>query len=270
MKKRSLSIYNYICYFTIVISVYIILPLHPLSASESIHDIQFMTENYPPNNYSENGENKGIFVDILIKISHRMKTPVGQEKIKLLPWARAYRSILKNKKQCLFGMAKSKEREPLFKWAGPVLKNNSVLISKSNRNLTINSIADLQNFKIGVVKEDITEKILLSLGVDKKNLFYSYGDDAAKEILAELNRDMIDLWADGEIHARWIIKTNSFDSSDYRIVYSLMENEGAYAFSKDISDEFVSIFQNKLDEVLSDGTAQSIVNKYVSNELNSQ
>jgi hypothetical protein len=39
--------------------------------SESILDIQFMTENYPPYNYSEKGELKGIYVNILLEIAKK-------------------------------------------------------------------------------------------------------------------------------------------------------------------------------------------------------
>ena len=89
----------------------------PAAASESIQEIQFMTENSPPFNYIEDKKIKGIFVEVLMAVSRQMGSPLGWDRILVLPWARGYQSLSAGGKKCLFGTPRTKEREALFKWA---------------------------------------------------------------------------------------------------------------------------------------------------------
>ncbi len=108
IKFKSIQLYHFIALGIIFCSSSVL-------AGQNFYGIDFMTENYPPYNYIEDETKKGLFIDVLIEISIRMGTPITKDDIQLLPWARGYRSILNNEKKCLFGMAKSQERAPLFK-----------------------------------------------------------------------------------------------------------------------------------------------------------
>ncbi len=249
--------------------IIIFLPLNLSMASESITDIQFMTENYPPLNYSDEGEIKGIFVDILMEITKKMDVSFTRDKILLLPWARAYNSILKNKKKCLFGMARSADRENLFKWAGPVMDLKIILISKNSQAVQVNILDDIRNLKTGVVKDDIAEKTLLASGIGAKSLIYAFGDQAAKDHLLHLDRGMIDLWAHDEIGARWMIKRQSLDPRNFKTVYTLQDTKAYFAFSRDISDSFILAFQGELDTMKKKTVYQKIFHTYLSEELSS-
>ncbi|MCK5164794.1 MAG: ABC transporter substrate-binding protein [Desulfobacula sp.] len=253
--------------FFLLISLCLLFNPSIICAADSINNIKFMTENYPPYNYCENGRLKGIYVDVLMEISKRTDSTLKRDDIDLMPWARGYRSILKNKKKCLFGMARNKDRENLFKWAGPVSHGRTVLIAKAGFKLKINCLDDIHNLKIGVVKDDVNEKFLLNAGIKKANLVYSYGNKAVKEILIELDRGIIDLWAYGETTARWLIKKFSFNPKNYKSVYLLNNNKGYFAFSKDVSDSFINRFQNELDKIMADGTYRKIASIYLSEEL---
>ncbi len=236
-------------------------------ASESFEDIRFMTEYYPPFSYSDKGEIKGIFPDILMEIGKNMNSPFSRDRISLLPWARGYNFILKNKKSCLFGMVKSEEREPLFKWAGPVMDFKNNLIAKTSRNIHLNTLEDIGNLKIGVVKDDITEKVLLASGIAAGNLVYAFGEEAAKELCLQLNKGLIDLWACDEITARWLLKKNALDPHHFTSVYILQHTDGYFAFSKDVSNDFIKAFQAELDNIKKKPVYQQILHTYLSEEL---
>jgi len=240
----------------------------PATASESIQEIQFMAEDYPPFNYIEDKKIKGIFVEVLMAVSRQMESPLGWDRITVLPGDRGYRSLSAGGKKCLFGIARTKEMESLFRWAGPVTRNRIVLIAKTGSDIHINSIDRIRSVKTGLIKDDISEKILLESDLPPEGFFYAFGDDAAFELLQSLDRGMIDLWAYGDLSARWLIKKKSLNPRDFKTVYVLKETERYFAFSKDVSNGFVSAFKRALDRIQKKGVVKKIFKTYLSEEIN--
>ena len=240
----------------------------PATASESIQEIQFMTESSPPLTYIEDDKIKGIFVEVLMAVSKQMESALGWDQISVLPTARGYQSLSAGGKKCLFGMARTKERESLFKWAGPVTHTRVILIAKTGSDIRINSIGRLRSLKTGVIKEDMSEKILLASDLPPESLYYAFGDDAAVDLLQSLNSGMIDLWAQGDLSVRWLIKKKSLNPRDFKTVYIFEGAEDYFAFSKDVSNGFVSAFQHALDRIKKRGVVKQILQRYLSKEIN--
>lgn len=239
----------------------------PATASESIQEIQFMTENSPPLNYIEDKKIKGIFVEVLMAVSRQMESPLGWDRILVLPWARGYQSLSAGGKKCLFGTARTQERESLFKWAGPVARNRMILIAKAGNEIHINSMDRIRSLKTGVIKEDIAEKILLDSDLPTESLFRAFGDNAAIDLLQDLNTGMIDVWAYGDLSARWLIKKKALNHRDFKTVYVLREEQMYFAFSQDVSNGFVSAFQRALDRVQKRGDVKRILKTYLSEDI---
>lgn len=253
----------------IPVFIFIILSTCPpqAAASESIQEIQFMTEDSPPLNYIEDDKIKGIFVEVLMAVSKQMESRLDWDQISVLPRDKAYPSLLGGGKKCLIGTARTKEREALFKWAGPVTRNRIILIAKAGSDIHINAIGRIRSLKTGVIKEDRPEKILLESDLPTESLFRTFGEDAALELLQSLDNGMIDLWADGDLSARWMIKKNSLNPRDFKIVYILEETEDYFAFSKDVSNGFVNAFQHALDRIKKKGVVKQILQRYLSKEI---
>ncbi len=239
----------------------------PAHASESIQEIQFMTEDSLPLNYIEDEKIKGIFVEVLMEISKQMESRLDWDQITMLPRSKGYQSLSAGGKKCLFGMARTKEREPLFRWAGPVTQNRVVIMAKAGTDIRIHSIGRIRGLKTGVIKDGISEKRLLELDLPTESLFRSFGDDAAFELLQDLDKGMIDLWAEEDLTARWLIKKKSLNPRDFKILYSLEETTDYFAFSKDVSNGFVSAFQRALDRIKKKGVVKQILQRYLSKEI---
>ncbi len=241
----------------------------PLFAADvtGIDDIEFITENYPPNNFEENGALKGIWVDVLVAVLERMGAAQGREDIKLMPWARGYRAVQNMPNTCLFVTTRTIERESLFKWAGPVNQANNVLISLKEKKLSIEGIDDLAGFRIGVVKDDVAELLLLNNGIPKDQLVYSFGEHPVREILMKLNNKAIDLWGVDQISARWLLETYGLDSGDYKAVFKVASTRGYFAFSKATPDHIVKAFRIHLDTVMKSDLFQTIQDRYLANVI---
>ena len=97
----------------------------------SAKDLTYITEQYPPYNYQEDGRLQGISVDLLEKVWERLSVNLNRSAIQLLPWTEGYQRTLKENNTVLFTTFRIPEREQLFKWVGPIASGRDVLLAKS-------------------------------------------------------------------------------------------------------------------------------------------
>jgi len=145
-------------------------PIVILGSETTIDNFQLMTENYPPFNYESNGMLKGISIDLIEKMLKKMGSGKTRKDIRLMPWARAYQYTQLNEKTCLFSMVRTKQREPLFKWVGPIAPMRIVLIAKKSKEIKIRSIDDLSEYRVGAVRHDIGQQLLIKNGFEEERL----------------------------------------------------------------------------------------------------
>lgn len=222
--------------------------------------ITFYTEHFPPFNYEEGEELKGLAVDVIEEIFIDIGSEMRREDIILLPWSRAYNIVLKTPNTCLFTTVRSKQRESLFKWVGPIKSIPIVLIAKKNRNIQINTIDDLNKYKIVVVRNDIGHNLLIDRNISEESLFIT---TFPNKIPLLLHNERVDIWAYGEESAFNIINKNDFYTEDYEVIFILSRGLlNYYAFNIDTSDEVIRIYQNSLDKLKDSGIYQSIIDSY--------
>lgn len=217
-------------------------------ANKAVADppLTYLTEAYPPYNFSDNNILRGIAVDLLVLASQQTEQPVLRNQIRLLPWARSYRTVLKMPNYVLFSTTRTAAREKLFKWAGPIVATRVVLLARKDRAIRINSPSDLQHYRIGSINDDIGEQAVLALGVQEAQLHHSSNADASAR---QLEAGRIDLWAYEENVANWFLRNAGFDPSQFESIYVLQEGELWYAFNPQVSDQKIQQLQKALDQV---------------------
>jgi polar amino acid transport system substrate-binding protein len=208
--------------------------------------LTYVTEAYPPYNFSDHNILRGIAVDLLIVASQQTATPVLRSQIRLMPWARSYRDALKTPNYVLFSTTRTPEREKLFKWAGPITTNRVVLLAKKSRGMQINSLADLQHLRIGSIRDDVGEQLVRELGVQDSQLNLAANGDA---LAHQLQAGRIDLWAYDQNAAQWFIRNAGLEPDDFESVYTLQEGQLWYAFNPAVSDAQVAELQKALDAI---------------------
>ncbi len=233
--------------------------------SQEIDDIKFYTEDYPPFNYMESEELKGLSVDLLMLMLEKLDSKIKREDITVYPWARSYRYVQQKPNTSLFSMQRSTQREDLFKWVGPIIRNTTVLMAKKERNIVINSIEDLKKYKIGVVRDDVGQFILKEVGIYGENI---YDITFPWQVVKVLNSGRIDLWVFGEMASYWIIEKNGLNPYDFEKVFEFDTGEALYyAFHIDTPDTIINDFQSALDELKEDGNLKIIIDKYMNNTI---
>lgn len=223
----------------------------------TINAFTIYTENYPPFNYKDkNNKLTGITTDIVKEI---LKSMQNNDTIKLLPWARAYKSIQSKPNIILFSMTRTKKRENLFKWVGPIANNSWVFYAKANSTITINSLQEAKNskYKIGTYFDGANELFLK--GENFTNLD-SVPDDLLN--VKKLIKNRINLWAAGETQGLYKAKQLNIDPSELKKIFKIKDTQLYIAFSKTTPEHTIKLWQKKLDIMKTDGTYQKILQKY--------
>jgi len=247
-------------FFFIIIALFGSLILSPFVAAQSVDELILMTEPGPPYNFLADGKIQGISVDTLALMLQKAGSKLTRNDIKIMPWARAYHDTLYTPNTCLFSTTRTEERESLFKWVGPFGNFKIVLIAKKSRGIKINTVKELNDYKIGVINEDVTAQMLVSMGVNKEAL-NKVASNLYNLKMLEIGR--IDLWGYGENVAKWEMKTFGFNPDDYETVFVLLTKELYYAFHKSTSDELIQKLQTILDQLKKDGEHQKILDRYL-------
>ncbi|HXE86098.1 MAG TPA: hypothetical protein VN524_04755, partial [Hyphomicrobiaceae bacterium] len=85
--------------------------------------------------------------------------------ITVVPWARGYRSALEEPNVGLFVAMRTPEREPLFKWVGPVTTVRTSFYSRHGADLKVTSLEEARKVAvIAVPREWFSHQVLRALG----------------------------------------------------------------------------------------------------------
>lgn len=245
---------------TKLIAIIVTAFISTLTCAESAwENLDFITEEYPPYNYTESGIARGITVDILLESAALVALPLERRNIRSMPWARGYQMAQKGPGVMLFSMTRTNDREHLFKWVGPIVPSRIVLLAHRDQQFKLTAPGDLSAYKIGVIRDDIGHQLLNQLGIENKDLQIS---SSAVGLANMLERGRIDFWAYDEITAIWFIKKLGLDSTRFGAAYTLKDGEMYYAFSLDTDDTQISALQQGLDKLKQQQRYLDIVNAY--------
>jgi polar amino acid transport system substrate-binding protein len=202
-----------------------------------------MTENYPPFNYQDKD---GNIIGITTEIVKEIQKNTGDDyPIKIMPWARAYKSIINKPNKVLFSMTRTPQREYLFKWVGPIANNTFVFYARSNSKIKINSLDEAKDdkYKIGTYLDGANEQYLKSQ--DFYNI-YSVPDDLLN--LKKLIKGRIDLWAAGETQGLYKAKQLKINPDEIKKIYKIKETQLYIAFSRTTPNSLITLWQNELEK----------------------
>jgi polar amino acid transport system substrate-binding protein len=126
------------------------------------HAIELVTEDDPPHNMlNKDGKLVGAATEKLEEAFRRAGVP---EHATLMPWARAYQSALSTPDVCVFSAARTAEREPLFRWVGPVATLDWVLYARAGYPHKPAKLEDVRKETLGGYLQDVISVWLANNG----------------------------------------------------------------------------------------------------------
>lgn len=230
--------------------------------ASSNQKIKIFTEHYPPYNMKVAGELQGLSVDILSQTLKQMNSTQTKSDVKLTTWSRAYSIVQKLPNSMVFSTTRTEQRENLFKWVGPVSQTHIGIIALKNKNIVLNKVSDINNYKVGAVLKDVGEQLLLSNGIAKKNIQYVNGVDAINLSFTKMEKGRIDMFVYDTSVALQNAKNEGFDTSKYEVIHLFETADLYFAFNKDTDDKVINKWQKALDEVKQKDIYKEIINKY--------
>lgn len=216
---------------------------------------------WPPFNMRTSGEASGASDDpvlgISVEIVHELMKRSGLPyKIKIDLWEKTYQKALTQKGNAVFSMTRTKGREKKFKWVGPLVANDWVLLGKKGRNYRIEQLDEAKSYKIGALENDAISIYLAKKGF--RNIEYSkIGVINAQK----LKEGKIDLWAEGNVTALYWSK--AIGMKDYKTVFTVKRNTFLYlGFHKSTDDKIVAQLNLILRKMRREGFFKKIYSKY--------
>lgn len=220
------------------------LQVKAVQTPNSIGDITFYTENYPPANFMVENELKGVTVDTLKAIWKHLAVP--EQEIILIPWARGYRFALDHNNSALFTMSKTPGREKLFKWVGPIFHSTHVLMAKKSKQLKFDNLGQIFNHQVATVQGDISEISLYQIGFPSLNMAKVSRLNQAFQMM-ELDRvDMMVITPHG---FSYLAQQLDFDVNEYEQVWEINKVGNYIAFNINTPDDIIETYQKTLEAI---------------------
>ena len=225
--------------------------------------IKIVTEHFPPYQFVEDGK---IVGGLSVEIVNELLDETGIEaEFFAYPWARAYRTALHGENILIFSITRNEEREPLFKWVGPITGSKDYFWSLKDRNdVDLNSLEDAKQYAIGVPRDDNQYQFLKHNGFN--NLLITPSFESA---LKMLYANRIDLVMGAEIPIAYMLKNPDLNYLKLEKKYEIGQKWGdlSIAFGMNTSDELVHKFRLALERIRNDGTREKIIRKWISEDF---
>ena len=229
--------------YSLMMSLLLLFPSGECVAGEKL---KLVTEAWPPVSYEQNGIPQGFGVELVNLIQTRLGQ---QEKIEVLPWARAYSIASTSPNVLLFAASIGDERERLFDFIGPIATSKIALYARADDPITINHLDEVETAGlVGVYRESAGAQLLALSGVNNL-LIASFPQQSAKQLLFSRVR----FWCQADLAVKHLLEEIGAKETDVQQVYVVSEIKLYLAFSKGTAADLVLSWQAELEKMKDSG-----------------
>jgi signal transduction histidine kinase len=115
-------------------------------------------KNYPPMTYLENGQPKGVVVDILRALEQRIGMPID---LRLMDWSKAQELIAQGQAIGLCQMSITEARKKSYDFSDPVITLHFSIFTRNNKK-SLSDISELRGLLVGVTPGGLPHSLLES------------------------------------------------------------------------------------------------------------
>ncbi|PKR56815.1 substrate-binding periplasmic protein [Thalassospira lohafexi] len=218
-------------------------------------DVTLLTEEYPPFNFLENGQLRGVGAEVV----QAMAGQIGYGRhIEVLPWKRVILRLEEDANIGVFSMTRTPQREDMYSWVGPIVRTNAGIYQLVDQPNPVRSIDDLRSAKgIGVQAGGADEVALRSYGFD--NLEPIHNPRGGVLMLAS---GRIALLVSSDIELFRQIGDTSVTRDQLQMVYGFASADLYLAFSKQTPPSVVKVWQKAYDRIVESGQFDRILAQY--------
>jgi len=216
--------------------------------------LRFVASPLPPLEINQNGKPDGAVLLVLRELSEKMGNPYAVE---FLPFPRALAESQSARNIGFVGAARIPEREPLYKWVGPLLYDSIVLVTKKGGKAAPATLEAAKTWRIGALRGGQTAVALRNAGLT------NIEEQKDWEIGARmLEAGRVDAWAVSRLGGPYIYHSLGFDPKTLDIGAEVCRNDLYLAISKDVPDETIGAWQKAVNELKEGGRIAEITKQF--------
>ncbi|MBW2610145.1 MAG: transporter substrate-binding domain-containing protein [Deltaproteobacteria bacterium] len=237
-------------------------------------DIQVVTEEWKPYNFTENGKVTGISTEV-VKIT--LEKAGLTYKIDVLPWARALKKARNEANVLIYTIVRNKAREKQFKWIGPLFSTSSndgdstmsLYRLKDRKDIVCKDLKAAAKYKVGVVRGNDLSSFTKAGFKEGKQLF-----PVAEEVtnIRKLFKGRIDLISGSANYLQGHfdkIKDPGISFDNIEPVCPINASSASnsetivcMAFGKSTPDDMVEKVRAAFEAISAEGKIQPVLDKY--------
>lgn len=219
--------------------------------------IRIVTQDWAPYNYVEDNELRGFSVEIVREIMQKLQI---QNEIEIYPRKRSQIVRENGQNIVFFTIFRSPSRENKYKWIGPISDDSIYFYKRKGDPRNFNTIEDVRNKKISAPMGGFVYRSLVEQGFKSIEKAPSWSGQI-KMVLSGRADLLVCLTPIGLAH--YMNKENIKFDQLVKTPVKLIEFPLYISGSKEIDDEIIMEWQQKLDEMKSSGRYTQIYNKYL-------
>jgi polar amino acid transport system substrate-binding protein len=222
-------------------------------------DLTIISEDNPPFNFIKDGVVTGSSTEVVREIMRRLNL---SDDIQVLTWARGYQLALTQPNVVLFSTARTKERENLFHWIGPIYKVGFGFYARRGSGPYLTCLDDAK--KVGAIatyKDDVREQLLKAQGFTNLDSSKSPASNL-KKLLA----GRVDLWLYSNLGVPSVARQIGIDPGEVELVLPFKDYYAYIAISKGTPRAVAKRWQAALDDMKREGTFRKIIEKWLPKE----
>ncbi len=224
-------------------------------------EVNIVTEDVPPMQILNSDSSiSGVNIEIVQAI---LKEANINASFEILPWPRAFAQALNHKNTLILSMIRNAQREQGFIWIAKLNQfEPNITILKDNKDIVINKVSDLKNYKIAVSRGDYGESYLKSIGlVENKNLYLTIKHNNMWKMLFSKRVDAV---FTNNLTSKFEILSAGLSPAKVKeaLVLKSIAKELYLAANLNTDIQLIKALKKAANKIKHDGTHQKIIAKW--------
>ncbi|WP_213881797.1 transporter substrate-binding domain-containing protein [Pseudomonas sp. dw_358] len=239
-------------------SAFLCLWLGLLCGPAAAEQYQVVTEEWAPYNYEENHQLTGITTDIVRAI---MALTGDHFDMLLMPSMRTTRALDTRPKTIMYSMFRTPQREPLYKWVGPIVEESIYPYQLGHGQPSVNTLEQLrQAAQITTRQDGLIPQVLQAQGFTNLDKSASSNLQLYRMLLARRTDIIVGDTATGVAYYSRQLQVPP--GTLRRIPVELYRSSLYIAFSRDSDDKVVAAWSRALEQLRQSGQLARIQHQY--------
>lgn len=236
------------------------LAVAPLAAAQPARaeQITVLLEEYPPYSFTDaDGRAAGYSVELARELLQRAGLAAA---IEFTSWARVLLRARSEPNVLIGAIVRLPEREAQFHWLGQIaLRRGTLFRLRARPDVQVHVLADAQAYRTAVIKDDVSERELLALGIDARQLDRSADYPS---LLRKFFAGRCELIAVNQALAPTLLRQFGFDPAQIEPVLRFSESRPSIAISLATPEPLRQHLQQTWDALRREGRIAAIAAKY--------